>query len=320
MDAPADAPAPAPGFGHLLRHWRRRRGHSQMALALDAAVSARHLSWLETGRAQPSRAMVLRLAERLDLPLRERNALLLAAGYAPMYGERPLAHAALQPAREWLQRLLDAHEPWPALAVDRHWHLVAANRMLMPLLQGVAPALLAPPLNVLRLTLHPQGLAPSIDGLPAWREHVLARLARQHAASGDKVLAALLAELRALPTPAAMAAPPASDGVAAAGHRHVDAEASQDGSINAGCCASDHASGSVSESDGDLESDGASAADALVVPLSVRSPIGRLNFITTVTTFGAPHEVALSELAVETLLPADDATATALRRLRAALG
>lgn len=274
---------PVAPFGQRLRQWRQQRGWSQLALSLRAQVSARHLSWLESGKAAPSRAMVLRLAEHLDLPPRERNALLAAAGFAPLFRERSLADPALAPARAALQRLLDAHEPWPALAVDRHWNLVAANRMLPLLLQGLPPALLAPPLNVLRLSLHPQGLAGMIDPLPPWRAHVLARLARQVAASGDPVLAALRAELAALPLPPGAAADAAADGAAGA---------------------DDAAPGRV---------------DELVVPLRLHTPAGRLDFITTVTTFGAPHEVALAELAVETLLPADAATAERLRALHATL-
>ena len=269
-----DQPAAAPAFGALLRRWRHRRGRSQLALAADAEVSARHLSWLETGRAQPSRAMALRLARCLDLPLRDRNALLVAAGYAPMYAERALTDAALRPAREALQRLLDAHEPAPALAVDRHWQLVAANRMVEPLLAAVAPALRAPPVNVLRLSLHPDGLAPLIADLPAWRRHVMQRLGQQLASSGDPQLAALRTELRAL-------------AVAAGGDQHDD--------------------------------DGAASADP-IVPLVLNTPWGRLAFVTTVTVFGAAHELTLAELAVETLLPADTATADALQRIRAGLG
>lgn len=149
--------------------------------------------------------MVLRLAERLDVPLRERNALLVAAGYAPVYRERPLDDAALAPARKAVELVLEAHEPYPALAVDRHWTLVAANAAVPPLLAGVAPALLAPPLNVLRLSLHPDGLAVRIVNLAGWRAHVFQRLARQIAASGDAGLVALLAELREYPSPQRLA-------------------------------------------------------------------------------------------------------------------
>ena len=190
--------APAP-FGERLRHWRQRRRLSQLELALQAEVSTRHLSCVETGRASPSREMVLRLAERLQLPPRERNALLVAAGYAPMYRERALDDPAMAAARTAVQRILDAHEPWPALAMDRHWNLVMHNRLVPLLLQGVAPELLKAPVNVLRLSLHPQGLAPRIHNLPQWREHLLERLRQQITATGDSTLAALAEELRALP-------------------------------------------------------------------------------------------------------------------------
>jgi transcriptional regulator with XRE-family HTH domain len=194
--------------GRLLRDWRRRRRMSQLDLACEAQLSTRHLSFVESGRAAPSREMVLRLAEHLDVPLRERNALLVAAGYAPVYRERPLDDAALAPARQAVDLVLQGHEPYPALAVDRHWTLVAANAAVPPLLAGVAPALLAPPLNVLRLSLHPDGLAVRIVNLAGWRMHVFQRLARQIAASGDGGLVDLLAELRAYPEPrGAIAAP-----------------------------------------------------------------------------------------------------------------
>jgi transcriptional regulator with XRE-family HTH domain len=188
----------APTVGTLLREWRQRRRLSQLDLASDAEISTRHLSFVETGRSLPSREMVLRLADRLAVPLRERNSLLTAAGYAPMYRERPLDDPALAGARRAVQALLAAHEPWPALAVDRHWQLLAHNRAVGALLAGIAPALLAPPVNVLRLSLHPEGLAPRIVNLAQWRAHLLERLAQQVSASGDAVLAALLGELRAL--------------------------------------------------------------------------------------------------------------------------
>lgn len=191
---------PAP-FGERLRHWRQHRRLSQLELALQAEVSTRHLSCVETGRSSPSREMVLRLAERLQLPPRERNALLVAAGFAPMYRERALDDPAMAPARAAVQRILSAHEPWPALAMDRHWNLVMHNRLVPLLLQGVAADLLQPPVNLLRLSLHPQGLAPRIHNLPQWREHLLERLRQQTAATGDATLAALAEELRALPMP-----------------------------------------------------------------------------------------------------------------------
>jgi transcriptional regulator with XRE-family HTH domain len=144
-------------IGDHLREWRQRRRLSQMDLALDAEISTRHLSFLETGRARPSRDMVLRLAERLEVPLRERNVLLLAAGFAPVFGERRLDDPALAPARAAVDLVLKGHEPYPAVAIDRHWTLVAANAAIPPLLAGVDPGLLEPPVNVLRLSLHPTG-------------------------------------------------------------------------------------------------------------------------------------------------------------------
>ncbi len=189
-------------FGAHLRHWRQHRRMSQLDLAHEADISTRHLSCVETGRALPSRDMVLRLAERLSVPLRERNRLLVSAGYAPMYRERPIDDPALAMARMAVDRLLRAHEPYPALAVDRHWKLVAANALVPRLLDGVAPFLLAAPVNVLRLSLHPQGLAPRIANLRAWRAHLLERLCQQIGATGDPVLQALHQDLSAYPCPA----------------------------------------------------------------------------------------------------------------------
>ena len=192
--------APRP-FGEHLRHWRLRRRMSQLELAHEAEVSTRHLSFVETGRSVPSREMVLRLAERLGVPLRERNALLVAAGYAPMYRERALDDPALAAAREAVQRILRSHEPYPALAVDRHWNLVASNAMIQHLLAGIDPKLLQPPVNVLRLSLHPQGLAPRIVNLGQWRHHLFERLRQQLQATPDAFLQQLDQELRAYPVP-----------------------------------------------------------------------------------------------------------------------
>jgi len=187
--------------GVLLREWRQRRHLSQLDLAGDAEVSTRHLSYVETGRALPSREMVLRLADRLEVPLRERNRLLTAAGYAPMFAERTLDDPALQPARAAIELVLKGHEPYPALAVDRHWNLISHNRAVPPLLQGVDAALLKPPINILRLGLHPNGLAPRIVNLGQWRAHLLGRLRQQVIASADATLAALVDELRSYPAP-----------------------------------------------------------------------------------------------------------------------
>jgi transcriptional regulator with XRE-family HTH domain len=189
----------------LLRGWRQQRRRSQLDLAIEAEVSARHISFLETGRALPSRAMLLRLAEQLEVPLRERNRLLTAAGYAPVYSARTLDEPSMRAARGAVEQVLRGHEPFPALAVDRRWTLVSANRALGPLLDGVAPELLAPPVNVLRVSLHPDGLAPRIANLAQWRAHVVTRLQRQVDATADPELAALLEELRGYPAPTAPA-------------------------------------------------------------------------------------------------------------------
>jgi transcriptional regulator with XRE-family HTH domain len=186
-------------FGEQLRRWRRMRRMSQLDLALEAEISSRHLSFVETGRSRPSREMVLRLAETLDLPLRARNLMLVAAGLAPQFPERPLDDPALAPARRAIDLILKGHEPFPALAVDRHWNLVAANGAVAPFLAGVSPHLLAPPMNVLRLSLHPEGLAPRIVNLGEWKAHLVQRLRDQYAASGDPVLQGLAEELQAYP-------------------------------------------------------------------------------------------------------------------------
>ncbi|MFN3349923.1 helix-turn-helix domain-containing protein [Pseudorhodoplanes sp.] len=188
-------------FGTHLRAWRQRRRMSQLALALDAEISARHLSFVETGKAQPSREMVLRLAERLDVPLRDRNMLLSAAGFAPVFPERKLDDPAMQNARRAVDRVLKGHEPYPALAIDRHWTMLAANAAVAPLLAGAAAALLAPPLNVLRLSLHPDGLSGRILNLAQWRAHLLERLRRQIEITADPVLVLLLKELEGYPAP-----------------------------------------------------------------------------------------------------------------------
>jgi len=180
-------------FGDHLRHWRQQRRLSQFELAHEAEISTRHLSFVETGRSVPSREMVLRLVARLEVPLRERNALLVAAGYAPMYRDRPLDDPELSTARRAVELILRSHEPYPALAVNRHWNLVSHNAMV-PLLMGAAEhSLMQPPVNVMRLSLHPRGLAPQILNLRQWRTHLLERLRQQIAATADPVLVALLA-------------------------------------------------------------------------------------------------------------------------------
>jgi transcriptional regulator with XRE-family HTH domain len=187
--------------GTLIREWRQRRRVSQLELALDAEISTKHVSFVESGRAQPSREMILRLAEHLQVPLRERNALLHAAGFAPVFAERTLEDPALAAAKAAVELVLKGHEPFPAIAVDRHWSLVAANSAVGFLMEGIDASLLTPPVNVLRLSLHPQGLAPRIANLAEWRLHLLDRLRRQVDASSDPILADLLRELRAYPVP-----------------------------------------------------------------------------------------------------------------------
>jgi transcriptional regulator with XRE-family HTH domain len=211
----------APPVGELLRQWRRRRGFSQLDLACEADISTRHVSFLETGRSQPSRSMVIHLAERLDIPLRERNGLLVAAGYAPIYSEHSLDDPALRAAREAVDLVLTGHEPYPALAIDRHWTLIATNRAVGPLLAGAAGDLLRPPVNVLRLSLHPAGLAPRIENFGQWRGHVLTRLARQVDVSADPVLVSLHAELKALPVPGSSGPEAGPDAGMARGHADV---------------------------------------------------------------------------------------------------
>ncbi|MFT4101332.1 MAG: helix-turn-helix transcriptional regulator [Burkholderiaceae bacterium] len=211
---------PPPTVGALLRDWRQRRRLSQLDLALEADISTRHLSFVETGRASPSRDMILHLAERLEVPLRERNALLVAAGFAPMYDERPLHDPAMACATRAIELVLAGHEPFPALAVDRHWTMVTSNRAVAPLLAGCAPELLRPPVNVLRLSLHPQGLAPRIANHAQWRDHLLERLRRQWQVSADPVIAALLDELAAYPAPPPVASAAQAD-ARVAGHPAV---------------------------------------------------------------------------------------------------
>lgn len=260
----------SPTVGGLLREWRTRRRMSQLDLAVGAEISQRHLSFLESGRAQPSREMVLHLAEHLRIPLRDRNALLLAAGFAPTYRERPLSDPDLKVAREAVELVLAAHEPFPALAVDRHWSLVVANRAARHFMTGIDPSLLTPPINALRLSLHPQGMGPRVANYREWRRHVLERLQRQVDVSGDPVLMELMQELKAYPDP-------------------------EDSAHHAEAPALDFA--------------------GVAVPMRLKTPVGMLSFLSTTTVFGTPVDITLSELAIETFLPADPMTAQALRQL-----
>lgn len=266
MNMNASRSATTRPVGDLLREWRQRRRMSQLDFSVEAEISSKHLSFLETGRSQPSREMVLHLAELLDVPLRERNSLLIAAGFAPMFKEHALNDPALQAARDAVELVLKGHEPYPAVAVDRHWNLVAANAPANAFMGGVAPALLTPPLNVLRLTLHPDGMAPRIVNLAEWRSHLLARLRRQIEVSADSVLAELYKELIEYPAPAHTAEPVPS-------------------------------------------------LVPYAVPFRLATDVGVLSFISTITVFGTPVDVTLSELALESFFPADPATAAALRAL-----
>lgn len=197
--AEAGVTEPRPPVGELLRAWRQRRSLSQLELALNADVSSRHVSFLETGRARPSREMVLHLAEHLEVPLRDRNGLLLAAGYAPQYGERPLQTPEMAPVREALERFLRAHEPYPAVVIDRHYNLISGNDAIAVLTADVDPDLLEPPANTLRVTLHPRGMAPRIVNLEEWSGHLLHRLRRQASVTGDPELERLHEELSGYP-------------------------------------------------------------------------------------------------------------------------
>jgi len=200
-------------IGDHLREWRQRRHLSQLDLAGDAEISARHLSFVETGRAAPSREMVLKLAERLEVPLRERNVLLVAAGFAPAFPQRSLDDPALKSARAAIDLVLKAHEPNPALVYDRHWNLVTANRMVAPLLAGIPERLLGQPFNILRLAFHPEALAARTVNLAEWCGHLLERLHRQCEVTADPELLKLYQELKAYPIPA-RSAPLSADNVA----------------------------------------------------------------------------------------------------------
>ncbi|GHJ94611.1 transcriptional regulator [Streptomyces sp. NE5-10] len=189
------------GVGPLLRGWRERRRLSQLELALRADSSARHISFVETGRSRPSQEMVLRLAEHLDVPVRDRNALLLAAGYAPRYAESPLDAPELETLRDGIARLLQGYEPYPALVVDGSYTVIAANRAIAMMLDGLPEHLLTPPMNVMRITLHPEGLAPRIRNLREWRGHLLAQMERQIAFARSDALRAVYEEVTAYPLP-----------------------------------------------------------------------------------------------------------------------
>lgn len=251
-----DKPLP---FGVLLRRWRQNRRMTQEDLAHAANGSTRHLSYLETGRAQPSREMVLRLAEQLQVPLRDQNALLLAAGFAPAFVERSLAELAS--AKLAIDKILQAHKPYPAFALDRHWTVVLSNSALPQLYEGCAADLLREPINAVRLILHPRGMGPRIVNFVEWRTHVVTVLRQQLETRPDPVVQALLAEVMDYPAPAAGLAP-------------IDPEGPQ----------------------------------RYATPLQIATRLGTVSFFNTTTIFGTPTDVTLSELALEMLFPADQAT------------
>ena len=254
-------------FGPMLRLWRNRRSLSQLALSADSEISQRHLSFIESGRSRPSREMVLRLADTLAIPLRERNALLVAAGFAPAYRERDPDDPESVAAQRAVQFILKHHEPFPALAIDRHWTMLHANAGVTALLEGIDSALLEPPVNALRLTLHPGGLAPRIENFREWRAHIFHRLREIIDQTADPGLVALLEELKTYPVPPG-AAPYRPGGPG-------------------------HPSG-------------------IAIPFRLRTEHGVLSFLSTTTVFGTALDIALSELAIETFLPADDHTAALL--------
>jgi transcriptional regulator with XRE-family HTH domain len=193
------APASTAPVGGLLREWRERRRLSQLDLSLQAGVSTRHLSYIETGRSKPTSAMILHLAEELEVPLRQRNAMLLAGGYAPAFPEHELGAPPMAAVSAAIDAVLDGHLPYPAVVVDRHWEMVAGNAAIALLTAGIPAFLLEPPVNVLRLSLHPEGMAPRIANLEEWRAHLLQRLDHQATATGDPELRRLYAELEAYP-------------------------------------------------------------------------------------------------------------------------
>ncbi|MFJ9038319.1 helix-turn-helix domain-containing protein [Streptomyces sp. NPDC102406] len=253
--------------GRLLRGWRERRRVSQLELALRADSSARHISFVETGRSRPSEELILRLAEHLDVPMRERNSLLLAAGYAPRFTRTPLDDPSMGALREGLERLLRGYEPYPALIVDATYDVVATNRGLAALLASLPEELLAQrPLNAMRLTLHPRGLAPRIRNLREWRGHLLAQMERQIALARSAELRALYEEVAAYPVP-----------------------------------------------DEAADEEPAEPVPYFALPMVIEHDGHVLSFVSSISTFNTPMDVTVAELAVETLLPADAATAKYLR-------
>ncbi|MEU6016456.1 helix-turn-helix transcriptional regulator [Streptomyces sp. NPDC047515] len=291
------------GVGPLLRSWREQRRISQLELALRADSSARHISFIETGRSRPSEDMILRLAEHLDIPVRERNALLVVAGYAPRYAQTALDDPALGALREGMERLLHGYDPYPALVVDGMYNVVAANRGIAMLLEDVAGHLLVPPLNAMRLTLHPEGLAPRIRNLREWRADLLAQMERQIALARSAELRELYEEVAGYPAP---------DG--------TDRAENSEDAATAGSSGSGGSTGAIGESttrngDGDGRAVGPASSLPFALPLHIEHGGQVLSFVSSIATFNTPMDVTVAELAIETFLPADRATADHLRSL-----
>jgi transcriptional regulator with XRE-family HTH domain len=259
--------------GELLREWRERRHLSQLDLAIQADISARHLSFVETGRSRPTAAMIVRLTEQLGVPLRERNTLLLAGGYAPAYPQHGLDAPELANVRAALRQVLTGHAPYPAVVIDRWWDMADANSGVALLTSGCAPDLLKPPVNVLRLSLHPEGMAPRIVNLAQWRSHLLTQLRHRARALADQRLADLYAELAGYPggsAPEAGTGSPASHGERGRG-------------------------------------------DGVVLPLRYRLGEHELALFSISAAVGTATDVTVEELAIEAFYPADDMTARVLR-------
>jgi transcriptional regulator with XRE-family HTH domain len=253
-------------FGVLLRRWRQARRMTQEDLAFAASSSTRHLSCLETGRSQPSSDMILRLAEHLEVPLRDRNTLLLAAGFAPAFQERSLEELAT--ARQAIDQILRAHRPYPAFALDRHWNVVLSNSALPQLYERCSADLLRQPINAVRLVLHPLGMGPRIINFVEWRAHTITVLRQQIETVPDPVIQALLTEVMNYPAPTSGVAPATTEG-----------------------------------------------PQRYATPLQIATRLGTVSFLNTTTVFGTPTDVTLSELALEMLFPADEATVAIVKSM-----
>lgn len=297
--------------GTLIRRWRDRRRLSQMALALDAGISTRHLSFVETGRSNPSPQLLLTLAEQLEVPLRERNALLLAGGFAPRFVERSIDSPALEPVRQALSLLLKTHDPFPALAVDRHWNVVLANQASLRMMQFLPAGLRQPPVNLFRASLHPDGFAAMTENFAEWGSYLLDQLdalvaeARLQADEGAAVLA-LADEINGYPNVVALrSARRGRAGSARATKGGAGREAGIEGRSEGGMEA-----GAGGEPGGD-------GIERLVLPCVMQLGGRRATLLSTIATLGAARDLTLSELKLELFYPADDATRALLQEAAA---